>query len=323
MTQATPVYAGPPFDPPGEPDLVVVGAASRDLAADDPRGWRLGGAAAYCSLTAARLGLHVRCLLGVDGAAASADELGMLTDAGVELRLVPLNRGPVFQNVEVAGSRRQRWFSKSDAVAPSALPVEWRGAAAWLLVPVAGEIGEEWAAELAAISGARVGLGWQGLLREFGPDGWVHNTEPRPSPLLSMAGLVCASRHDLEPLMTLGQLRPLAPLAAIVLTSGSAGGVVFRGTDEARYQSLLSSAEVDPTGAGDVFLAALMVAWLATGEPATADALRFAAAAGSCAIERVGLAGVPTREEVAVRLGEAAARPRARPTGASPAESGA
>jgi sugar/nucleoside kinase (ribokinase family) len=97
---------------------------------------------------------------------------------------------------------------------------------------------------------------------------------------------------------------------------------VFRGTDEASYESLLSSAEVDPTGAGDVFLAALMVAWLVTGEPATADALRFASAAGSCAVERVGLAGVPTREEVAVRLGEATARPQARPDGASPTGSG-
>jgi sugar/nucleoside kinase (ribokinase family) len=59
---------------------------------------------------------------------------------------------------------------------------------------------------------------------------------------------------------------------------------------------------MDPTGAGDVFLAALMVAWLLTGELATARALRFAAAAGSCAVEGAGLVGVPTRVQVAARL---------------------
>ena len=45
-----------------------------------------------------------------------------------------------------------------------------------------------------------------------------------------------------------------------------------------------------------------MVAWLLTGELATAGALRFGAAAASCAVEGVGLAGVPTRDHVEARL---------------------
>src|SRR6185295_20414519 len=39
------------------PMVLVVGAASRDITPDDPRGWRLGGAATYGSLLLARLGL--------------------------------------------------------------------------------------------------------------------------------------------------------------------------------------------------------------------------------------------------------------------------
>ena len=55
---------------------MVVGAASRDLTTDDPRGWRLGGSAAYCSLAAASLGLRVGCLLGVDAEAADGAGAG-------------------------------------------------------------------------------------------------------------------------------------------------------------------------------------------------------------------------------------------------------
>ena len=59
---------------------------------------------------------------------------------------------------------------------------------------------------------------------------------------------------------------------------------------------------MDATGAGDVFLAAQMTAWLLTGDLASPATLRFAAAAGSCAVEGVGLSGVPTRSLVAAKL---------------------
>ena len=65
-------------------------------------------------------------------------------------------------------------------------------------------------------------------------------------------------------------------------------------------------------GAGDVFLAALMVAWLTTGELATPRNLRFAAAGGSLAVEGVGLGGVPSKAAVASRLGRGGAGDRSR-----------
>ena len=62
----------------------------------------------------ARLGLRVGCLLGGDPPAAAADELLELEDAGVSLRLVELSHGPIFENLEAGGHRRQRWLSRSD-----------------------------------------------------------------------------------------------------------------------------------------------------------------------------------------------------------------
>jgi ribokinase len=293
------VYASPSGGPEACPDVVVVGAASRDLASDDPRGWRLGGSATYCSLTLARLGLMVGCLVGVDSEAAEAHELELLGAAGIWVRRVPLLRGPVFDNIDQDGRRRQRWLSDSDRVAVGALPPEWRGARGWMLVPVAGEVGDEWA----EVPGpdAAVTVGWQGLLREFDLSGWVERVPAAPSELVARAGLVCASLDDLSAGSSLPSLRELAPAGSIVLTAGDRGGMALRGRRFTRYLALPASV-VDPTGAGDVFMAALTAAWLLTGELATSRTLRFAAAAGSCAVEAPGLAGVPTAAQVAARL---------------------
>jgi sugar/nucleoside kinase (ribokinase family) len=281
---------------------VVVGAASRDLATDDRRGWRLGGSATYCSLAAARLGVRVGCVVGLDEEALreADEELEFLTAAGVALRPVRLEHGPVFENIERDGHRRQRWLSRSDRIAAAALPDEWASAAGWLLVPVAGEVGEEWAR--IPRPGARVAVGWQGMLRGFAGDGWVKRTAAEPSALLAAAGLVSASVNDLGPALALERLRALAPGAVIVLTAGDRGGMALLGQGLARYEAVAARVVVDSTGAGDVFLAALVAAWLLTGELATAGALRFAAAAGSCSVEGSGLACVPTRARVASRL---------------------
>ncbi len=302
------------------PDLVVVGAASRDQAADDPRGWRLGGTATYAALTAARLGLRVGCVLGVDGPASGASELTTLEEAGVLLRRVELGKGPVFDNIEIDGHRRQRWTSASDEVPVAALPAEWRNARGWLMGPIAGEVGPDWAA--APGRDARVCLGWQGLLRRFAPDGWVERVEPARSVLLDRAGLVCASLDDVPSGSRLDDLRRFAPSATVVLTAGARGGLVSEalaadpgaageatdrpgigasGRGLRRYLAIAATPR-DPTGAGDVFMATLMAAWLLTGDLATSRALRLAAAAGSCAVEAQGLAGVPTRQEVVARL---------------------
>src|SRR5258706_6409458 len=142
------------------PSVLVVGAASRDVTPDDPRGWRLGGAVTYCSLTLSRFGLDVRALVGVDAAAAEADELAILGDAGVAVERVKLEHGPVFENVEGPTGRRQRCISAADAIDLAVLPADWRSNDAVLLGPVAGELGPAWA----TVSAPFVGLGWQGLL---------------------------------------------------------------------------------------------------------------------------------------------------------------
>ncbi len=77
-------------------------------------------------------------------------------------------------------------------------------------------------------------------------------------------------------------------------------------TETLRYLPTATTLEIDPTGAGDTFLAALQASIL---RPAVAGRhrsrrppdLRFAAAAGSLVVEGLGLQGVPDRTAVIVR----------------------
>lgn len=303
-----------PLDPGMErpPEVVVVGAASRDLAIDDRRGWRLGGGVSYSALTTARLGLRTAALVGADREAASAQELDLLRQAGVDVRVLPLEHGPVFENTERPEGRLQRVADRSDAMSVDAIPASWRAARGWVLAPVAAELPEAWATVPEA--GALVVVGWQGLLRVLTPGEEVHHVRPFRSAILDRADLVGVSRDDVDRQIEIAQLAALLrPGASLAVTQGDRGGLIVEtardGTFHLRhYPAIRSPRPVDPTGAGDVFLAALAAARIAprlVGERADAGFdLLLAAAAASLVLEGPGLLGVPDREAVRRRMSE-------------------
>jgi len=297
---------------------VVVGSASRDVAAADPRGWRLGGAVTYAGLALARLGLGPRILMGIDPEAAAAEELELLRRAGADLRLVPLARGPVFDNREVGGLREQHCLEPGDPLPVAALPPALRGAGDWVLVPVAGELADAWADVPGA--SARVAVGWQGLLRDLPRGGPVERRLPGASPLLGRADLIVVSRLDFDPETRIGDLGAfLRDGATLVVTDGAAGGEVWRvegglARGAVHYDAIAARGLVDGTGAGDAFLAGLVAARMghplasvaprgASSPPGPPGAgLQLAAAIGSLTVEDLGVRGVPSLAAVEERL---------------------
>ena len=291
--------------------VVVVGAASRDIVDDDPRGWRLGGGVSYSALVLARLGLRVRALIGADAEASGADELQQLIAAGVDLIVAPLARGPVFVNVETPDGRVQQSHGPSDPVTEDALPSSWRGSVGWLLAPVAAELPDAWATVPAP--GARVCVGWQGLLRVLEGGGPVRRRMPGPSPLVRRADLVGVGRDDLDPAQDLDALaRFVGPGGTLLVTNGARGGMAIdvdaasRATRHRTWPAIPALHPVDPTGAGDTFLAAVFAARveprLIGGRSEGSWDLRLGAAAASLVCEAPGLLGVPTRAQIAGRM---------------------
>ena len=303
-------------------EVVHVGSACRDVAPEDPRSWRIGGGVMYAALTTARLGLRTSAVVGVDDEAANASELDLLRDAGVDLLLVPLTEGPIYHNVETATGRVQTCVQPGVPLPIPILPPDWLAAPGWSVVPVAGEVHDEWADVVP--DHAHVAVAWQGLLRVLRAGERVRQLAPRPSPVLTRADLIGVSRHDVAPDVPLHSLWSLlSPGADLLITQGAEGGLLVRlGADGPaellRYRTPASDREIDPTGAGDTFLAALHASGLrAASERADGDGsrprirdaldLRFAAAAGSLVVEDWGLSGVPDLAATEARLARDAA----------------
>lgn len=296
---------GPSIGADDRPTLVVVGAASRDIHADDPRGWRLGGTVSYSSLVAARLGVRVRALVGVDDVAATASELDVLRVAGVEVELVRLPKGPVFDNQQTPSGRIQRVHSTSDRIPVSALPPGWRTPNAALLGPVAGELSDDWAA--AFPQQTYVAIAAQGLVRALSVGQPVEMLPLSQNPLLTRADAIAISAEDIAggapPIREL-----LHPGQELLVTHGAMGAlrIQFDGTRlRARYMPPQPPRQaVDTTGAGDTFLAAWLAARMLTGAHEWRP-LVVAAAMASLSVERLTIHETPTLAdlcEVLVRL---------------------
>jgi sugar/nucleoside kinase (ribokinase family) len=275
--------------------IVVCGHVTLDVVA----GARVpGGSAWYAARALAALGARPRLFT-----AAGAD-FPRAALAGIEAEVVPSPATTVFENAYGAcGARTQRVLSAATPLDAARLPPAWRGPDVLHLAPVLGELD---VGAFAAASGARlVGLGVQGLVRDVRPDGAVapRPWEPEPAALAGVHAAV-VGEDDVR-----GQRDLVARLAAAVpvvaFTHGARGcEVIVRG--QTRVVGVHPAREVDPTGAGDVFAAALLLA-LARGEDPV-DAARLGAAAASVVVEARG-------GDALDRVGEAWERVRAVPAG--------
>jgi len=271
------------------PRLLAVGHVTWDL-----REGRevLGGSVSYAALTAQKLGWTAGILTAAGPEFDPAREL-----PGVEVFVTPASATTRFRNTyDGDGARHQAIVSRSDALDLGLLPDHWRAPEALLLAPVARELGPGLAR---AFEAEVVGAGAQGFVREFEEDGAVSaGAWPGAARDLEGAHVLFLSEHDLHDAE--GRARALlATVPVVALTRGWRGLHLFtrQGVHEV---TSLPRAEVDPTGAGDVFAAAFLLRYHEAAD--LIEAAAFAACAASCAVEGVGASTLGDRDEVLRRL---------------------
>jgi sugar/nucleoside kinase (ribokinase family) len=276
---------------PGEPpDFVVVGHVTVD---ELPGGLRPGGSVLYAGLLAHRLGLRV----------------GILTSQGpdfppgvlppeVEVVSIPAPASTRFALDYTAAGRRLTLRARATPLDPDHLPPHFAEAGIAYLAPVADEVAPALAA---AFPDAAVGVGAQGWCRRWDRDGRVAMRPwPEPEAVLRRAQALFLSSDDVAG----WESRALAlyehvPVGA--LTLAARGALLF--VNGQRHDIAPAPAtELEPTGAGDVFAAAFLIRYNATGDPL--EAASYAAVAGALTVEGEGIAGVPTADRLKARWRE-------------------
>lgn len=252
----------------------------------------LGGSASYAAFTARKLGWDVAVLTTAGPDFEPARDL-----PGVHVFVARSSATTRFVNeYDADGTRHQIMTSRADPIDLAVLPDHWRDPDVLFLAPVAGEVPGRSAL---AFSAQVVGAGAQGWLRACDVEGRVTPCTWNDSEG-DLAGVhfLFLSLHDLPDARSeVSSLLRYVPLVA--LTRGWEGLTLH--TREAIHDvASLPRAEVDPTGAGDVFATACLLRYQETGDPLEAAA--FGACAASCVVEGVGATTLGDRAEIERRL---------------------
>jgi len=274
--------------------VAVVGHVTNDSL---EAGVRAGGAALYAALTAQALGAEVTLFTG-----AGPDFVGRaLLERLGRVHEMPAPRTTAFDERYRHGRRTVRLTAHAGPLDVTPPPADLL-----LVCPVADEV------PLALLRSARPGrllaAGVQGWLRAFASDGAASPRLPGEPGAFQGCGLVSLSEEDVEGLgpALLSSLRASVPRVAV--TAGASGARLDT-PEGSLHLPPLPVRSVDPTGAGDVFLATLAVR-LAAGET-LADAAAWAACAGALATTAVGTDGVARLEQLPEALARYRFPPRA------------
>lgn len=243
---------------------------------------RWGGAAAYAALAAVRWGVPSALLTAGQHPPALK---------GVAVHCKPSPLYTIFENRYNGGLRRQRLLARAAPLEPEDLPPLWRGAQVVLLAPVAQEVSPSF---LECFDNALLAAAPQGWLRQWTSDGVIFPCSlPASFPLARLHALI-ASQEDVDSPSQFARWAEQVPL--VVMTRGREGAILWE-RGHARPVPTVPVEEVDPTGAGDVFTAVFLLCLWETGS--AWEAARWASAAGALCVQKRGLAGVPSRGQVA------------------------
>ena len=246
----------------------------------------LGGTTSYASFFARKMNLQTAILTSF-----GSDFEFQNRFQNISLHSIPSDKTTFFKNVYDGNNRQQFLLEKSNNIFTNHIPDEIRNPKMVLLGPIANEIDF---GLLDKFENSMVAVCPQGWMRRWNSDGKVFHQILRDWPVFKKADLVILSEEDLD--FQYDLIPKLAELFNIlVVTKGEKGADVFSNNNKHTFPNF-SSKMIDPTGAGDVFATAFLIRYFETKD--ISQSANFANAAASFCIEKKGIEGMASREEI-------------------------
>ncbi len=258
-----------------------------------PKGYVLGGSAAYSTITARNLGFRARVITAVGLDFNRQDSLL----SGIEVIYQESSNTTVFDNCyREDGERTQSILALGAKLSPRRIAADCCEAEVVYLCPIADEVDPDF---VHSFNGSLIGVTPQGWMRHRKSNSQVLSKRwSSADVILPYADVLILSDEDLSTCP--GELERFVELTKIVvLTKGKHGATLYengRVLDSNAYPAN----EIDPTGAGDVFAAAFLVKYYETQSPR--EALNFAHCAASFAVEGRYTENIPTLDSIRERL---------------------
>jgi sugar/nucleoside kinase (ribokinase family) len=247
-------------------------------------------------MTAHRLGLRVGLLTSF-----GPDFPREAMPAGIEMVNVPAARTTTFRIGQARAGQGGRTrelavLARAADLEAEALPAEWQDATLGALAPVTGEVDPGFGAAFPETSLVALPQGW---MRQRGKGGIL---APQPwedaDLVLPRVQAVVVSHEDVEPFeKDAFEWFQQVPIGAV--TQGPDGAILFVNGERYGVEPDVA-VEIDATGAGDVFAAALLIGYNRDGN--AWDAAAAAACCAAASVEADGAAGIPDRDGLEARL---------------------
>lgn len=271
--------------PDQTPDYLVIGHITRDLTRHGPR---IGGTAAYAALLASRAGLKVGVVTSTAG------DLDLSPLKGIAVTDIGAPETTTFRNIQTRGGRKQIALTKANLINLQDIPAAWQQADIIHLAPVLQEVPPGLGLQL---PNACLGLSLQGWLRDRDDSGRIRPLPP-PANFPDYSARKAVGVVSLEDLGNQeNRLTPfLDRFPLLYLTRGSRPLSSYRAGEQEKLP-VTPLPEVDATGAGDIFTAALLISYCSRSSSHPWSARPAAALAGKSVGQR-GLDGVPSEQVV-------------------------
>lgn len=270
-------------------DYLLIGHMTADLI---PNGRILGGTVSFAAHTVSSFGMPV----GIVTSAAEHEPLVAELRSAAQVHVQPADQTSTFENIYTPQGRIQYLRKRANGLDFASIPDVWRSAPIVHLAPLTDEVDYRLPHQF---PDATVLLTVQGWLRRWDADGRVHFKRwCDPEVLRGVDVLVC-SEEDIAPAPEL-ETEYAKVVPHVFITRGERGGTYYHNNVQMQYDTLQVQ-QFDPTGAGDIFAAALLAASRRL-DVDLGTAVKVAAHLGAISVTRRGMLGVPTPEEVETAL---------------------